>query len=92
MLGGYLQGRRISSPRSPSEPARGRSVNSLYRKALAIEPLCLRIPAASDFVGISRSKIYELIASSEIETIKLGSATLVLTQSRHALIEARRGQ
>lgn len=66
--------------------------SSQYRKALPIEPLCLRIPAASEFVGISRSKLYELIATGEVETLKLGAATLVLTESLRALVEARRGR
>jgi excisionase family DNA binding protein len=50
----------------------------------------LRVPDACDFVGISRSKLYELIASGEIETVKLGTATLVLTESLRALIETLR--
>lgn len=76
--------RTTANRTAPSVPA------NRYRAAVGVEPLCLRIPGACEFVGISRSKLYELIASGEIETVKLGSATLVLTASLRALIEALR--
>ena len=41
-------------------------------------------------LGISRSRIYELITSGDIETLKLGRATLVPIASLHALIERLR--
>lgn len=59
---------------------------------LAIEPISMRIPDACRFTGISRSTIYMLIARKEIEVVKLGSATLVLTESLRRLIEGRRTQ
>ena len=43
----------------------------------SIRPLTVRIREACRLTGISRSKIYELIAEGEIEIIKLGSITLV---------------
>jgi excisionase family DNA binding protein len=57
---------------------------------LGIEPISLRIPDACRFIGISRSTLYLLIASGEVEIIKLGSSTLVLTSSLQRLIEQRR--
>jgi excisionase family DNA binding protein len=81
-------------PRIPQRTSSSRSApqapTSQYRKASGVEPLCLRVPAACEFVGISRSKLYELIASGEIETVKLGAATLVLTESLRGLVDARR--
>lgn len=58
--------------------------------AQAIEPLTMRVPDACRYIGISRSTLYLLIAAGEIEIIKLGSSTLVLTESLKALISKRR--
>ena len=41
------------------------------------KPLTVRIRDACRMTGIGRSKIYELIAQGEIETIKIGAITLV---------------
>lgn len=40
----------------------------------------------SRMIGVGRTKLYELIAAGEIETIKLGKSTRVTTASLHALI------
>lgn len=58
----------------------------------AIEPITMRVPDACRYIGISHSTLYLLIADGEIETIKLGCSTLVLTESLKALIARRRGQ
>ena len=55
-----------------------------------VEPICLRVPDACRFIGVSRSTLYVLIADREVEIVKLGSSTLVLTDSLRRLIEARR--
>ncbi|MAF61134.1 MAG: helix-turn-helix domain-containing protein [Blastomonas sp.] len=57
---------------------------------LYIEPITMRGPDACRFTGISRSTLYLLIARGEVEVIKLGSATLVLTESLRQLIERHR--
>jgi len=49
-------------------------------------PLTVRIPAAVRMTGIGRSKLYELIASGDIEIVKIGSATLIPVASLQALI------
>lgn len=59
--------------------------------ANVVEPITMRVPEACRYIGISRSTLYILIANGEIETIKLGCSTLVLTESLKALIEKRRG-
>jgi excisionase family DNA binding protein len=51
------------------------------------EPIAVRIPEAIRLVGIGRSKLYELIASGEVEVVKIGRSTLIPTASLHALIE-----
>lgn len=56
----------------------------------SIEPITMRVPDACRFTGISRSTLYLLIARGEVEVIKLGSATLVLTDSLRQLIERNR--
>lgn len=58
---------------------------------LAIEPISMRVPDACRFTGISRSSLYLLIARGEIEIVKMGAATLVLTESLRDLIERQRG-
>ncbi len=58
---------------------------------LAIEPISMRIPDACRFTGISRSTLYLLIARGEGEIVKMGAATLVLTESLRELIERQRG-
>lgn len=65
------------SPLPPSSP-------------LAIEPISMRVPDACRFTGLSRSTLYLLIARKEIEVVKMGAATLVLTESLRALIERKR--
>ena len=61
------------------------------RDAHAIEPITMRVPDACRFIGVSRSTLYVLIAEGEIEIVKLGCSTLVLTESLKALIAKRRG-
>lgn len=51
----------------------------------------MRIPDACRFTGISRSTLYLLIARGEVEIVKMGAATLVLTDSLRELIERQRG-
>ncbi len=50
----------------------------------------MRVPDACRYIGIGRSTLYVLIADGELEIVKLGSSTLVLTESLKALIEKGR--
>ena len=60
---------------------------------LPFEPLTVRISVAMQLVGIGRSKFYELIASGDIETVKIGRCTLIPTASLRRLIgQAREGE
>ena len=50
-----------------------------------IEPLTVRISTAVRITGLSRSRIYELIQSGDVETVKVGRATLIQYGSLKAL-------
>ncbi len=52
-----------------------------------IEPLTVRISTAVRITGLSRSRIYELIQSGDLETTKVGRATLVQYRSLKLLTE-----
>ena len=52
-----------------------------------VEPLTVRIPEALRLTGIGRSKLYELIKSGDVETVKIGTATLVRMASLRQLVE-----
>jgi excisionase family DNA binding protein len=52
-----------------------------------IEPLTVRVPEALRLTGIGRSKLYELIKSGDVATVKIGTATLVRMASLRQLVE-----
>ena len=56
--------------------------------AVVIEPLTVRISTAVQLTGISRSRLYELIQSGELETVKVGRSTLIPFRSLKALTGA----
>lgn len=58
---------------------------------LPMEPLTVRIPTAVKLTGIGRSRLYELIASGDLEIVKIGSMTLIPVSSLRALIGRARG-
>lgn len=60
------------------------------RRCPAIEPIAMRVPDACRHLGIGRSSLYVLIGKGEIEVIKMGSVTLVLTASLRSLVERLR--
>lgn len=54
------------------------------------DPLTVRIAEAVRLTGIGRSKLYELIASGDIETVKVGRCTLIPMASLRALVGKKR--
>lgn len=50
------------------------------------EPLCVRVPEACRLLSIGRSKLYELIASGDVETVKIGTGTRVVMASLRELL------
>ena len=55
-------------------------------------PITVRIKDACRMTGIGRSKLYLLIAEGVIETIKVGSMTLIPVASIEAFLHSRRRQ
>ncbi len=60
------------------------------REQLAVSPLSVRIPQAVAMLGIGRSKLYQCIAAGEIDTIKIGRATLIPVGSLVDFLALRR--
>ncbi|MBO6527532.1 helix-turn-helix domain-containing protein [Erythrobacter sp.] len=67
---------------------RDRPSNQKHQKT--IEPIAMRVPGACRYLGIGRSTLYVLIGQGELEYVKLGSSTLVLTESLKSLVESKR--
>jgi len=55
-----------------------------------VEPICVRINDAARMIGIGRTKLYELIATGELETVKIGKATRITTASLRGLVDRQR--
>ena len=49
--------------------------------------LAVRVGEASRMIGIGRTKLYELIKAGDLETVKIGRATLITMSSLRQLIE-----
>ena len=74
-----------------SEPVAAKQTPPLFATLpLPLEPFSVRIPVAVQLTGIGRSKLYELIAAGEVETVKVGASTLVTVASLRNLIQNRR--
>lgn len=55
-------------------------------KPRAAEPISVRIPEAVRLTGLSRSRIYELMKSGDIDFAKVGSSTLILVESLRSFV------
>ncbi|MCW2397899.1 helix-turn-helix domain-containing protein [Sphingobium sp. B2D3C] len=51
-----------------------------------LDPLTVRVATAVRITGLSRSRIYELIQSGDLETVKVGRATLIHFRSLKTLV------
>lgn len=56
----------------------------------SVEPICVKVNDAARMIGVGRTKLYELIASGEIQVIKLGKSTRITTASLHELVMRQR--
>ena len=56
----------------------------------SVEPICVKVNDAARMIGVGRTKLYEMIAAGEVETVKLGKATRITTASLHDLIRRQR--
>ena len=55
-----------------------------------MDPISVKIPEAVRLSGVSRSRLYELMKSGDIEFAKVGSSTLILVDSLKTFIISRR--
>lgn len=53
-----------------------------------MEPLVLGVKEAAAYIGLSKSRIYELISEQQIEARKLGGRTVVPVASLRAFVES----
>lgn len=70
--------------RRPKRPERVRTETS------APVPISVRVPVAVQMTGISRTNLYALIRTRQIEIVKLGRSTFVLVESLRNYIESLR--
>ena len=54
------------------------------------EPIAVRVPDAARLIGLSRSRLYELMKRGEVEYVKVGGATLIPYAGLRAFIERQR--
>lgn len=54
------------------------------------DPICVKIDDAARMIGVGRTKLYELIATNQIDVVKLGKSTRVTTASLPALVARQR--
>jgi excisionase family DNA binding protein len=54
-----------------------------------MEKLLLRPIEAAEVLGFSRSRVYEMIAKSEIPSIKVGKSVRVVNSALRALVESK---
>lgn len=50
----------------------------------------ITIPVAADRLGLSRSKVYELIAGGELPTVRIGRARRIALQDLEVFVASRR--
>lgn len=55
---------------------------------MQIEPMVLGVKDAAAFIGLSKSRLYELIGEKQIDARKLGARTVVPVASLKAFVEA----
>lgn len=53
-------------------------------------PMTVRIPDAVSLTGISRSTLYVMIRTHQIETVKVGRSRYIVVDSLERFIEANR--
>lgn len=54
------------------------------------DPRLVSIPDAAGMVAVSRSRVYELMAQGELESVKIGTRRLVVVSSIDAYVDRLR--
>lgn len=85
-----MKRRETKSPASDEQLALPFDRSPKVTRSNGAEPLAVRIPDAVRMTGIGRSKLYELIASGDLETIKIGRCTLVTVDALKAFLAKAR--
>lgn len=57
----------------------------------SVEPICVKVNEAARMIGVGRTKLYELIATGDVEVVKLGKSTRVTVTSLRELVKRQRG-
>ncbi len=60
--------------------------SSIQNDAAMPEPISVRLPEACRLTGLSRSRLYELMKSHDIDFVKVGNSTLILLESLRSFI------
>lgn len=55
-----------------------------------LDRISVRVPEAVRLTGLSRSRLYELLRSGDIQFAKVGSSTLIIVESLRHFVESRR--
>jgi excisionase family DNA binding protein len=55
----------------------------------AIEKLAVRVTEAADALGVSRSKVYQMVASGELPTVEIGGARRVPVEALRSLVSSQ---
>ena len=56
----------------------------------SVEPICVKVNEAARMIGVGRTKLYEMIATGDVEAIKLGKSTRITTASLKKLVMRQR--
>jgi excisionase family DNA binding protein len=65
--------------------------NDNTEAGIRVEKLLLRPDEAAEALGIGRSKLYELMATGEVESVFIGSCRRVPMEVLHAYVRRLRG-
>ena len=85
-----MKRREAKSPASDEQLALPFDRSAKAARSNGAERLAVRIPDAVRMTGIGRSKLNELIALGDLETIKIGRCTLVTIDALKALLAKAR--
>lgn len=69
--------------------SRGKNTSGRSSAESVITPISVRVPQAIAMTGFSRSRLYELIKSGELQIAKDGNCTFILVDSLRTVLERR---
>lgn len=58
----------------------------------SVEPICVKVNEAARMIGVGRTKLYQLIATGDVEVVKLGKSTRITVASLRELIKRQQGR